>query len=148
MQVVSIKLAVLPPVKILIKRPSLTGEKPATTSATQELATKLATSFPPNPPNYDPLLFGGLTYEEIAAKLAALQALEIPKKQTKKKAISTPIKIDPSLKKKKPQTLPLSLSEEEEQEKGNEKEEEEQQVEDIGSEEGVDDRLEVEFSPS
>ena len=64
--------------RIEIKRPTLTaltGEKPAKTSATEELVTELANKFPPNPLNYDPSLFGGLTYEEIDAKLAALQPL-------------------------------------------------------------------------
>ena len=72
----------LPPMKISIKRPSsaaLTGEKPATTSATQELATEFVPNFPPNLPNYNPPLFGGMTYEEIVAKLAAFQPPDIPK---------------------------------------------------------------------
>ena len=65
----------LPPMKIAIKRPSsiaLTKGRLAIISATKELATELATNYLPNPPNYDPSLFSGLTYKEIGVKLAAL----------------------------------------------------------------------------
>ena len=50
----------------------LTGVKPATTLATNELATELTTKFPLNPLNYDQSQFGRVTYEELATKLEAL----------------------------------------------------------------------------
>ena len=78
----------------------------ATPSNAKELATELATSFPINPPNYDPSQFSGLTYEELAAKLAALQPPDIPKKKAKKKNIITLITIDPLPKRRKLKPLP------------------------------------------
>ena len=68
--------------KIAIKRASSKAltEKLATPSDAQELAAKLAIPFPPNPPNYDPSLFGGLPYKEITTRLATLQPLDIHKK--------------------------------------------------------------------
>ena len=64
----------LPPLKLSVKRlPSkVLLEKLATPFDAQELAAELETPFPPNPPNYDPSQFGGLTYEELASKLVAL----------------------------------------------------------------------------
>ena len=99
-----------------IKRPTsttLTGIKPATTSVTTDLATELATDFPSNPPNYDPSQFGGLTYEQLATKLAALQPPDFSQKPVKKKNHTAPIMIDPSPKKKKTPTLPPSTPEDE-----------------------------------
>ena len=90
--------------RISIKRPTtstaLTGVKLATTSAF-DLDTELVTNFPSNPSNYDPSQFGGLTYEELAAKLAVLQPPNIPQKSIKKKTPPIPVLIDPSPKKKK-----------------------------------------------
>ena len=94
--------------RIFIKRPistTLTRIKPATSSATTDLNTELATNFSSSPPNYDPSQFRGLTYVELAAK----KPPKIPQKP-KKKTHTTPITIDPSPKKMKiPTPHPLNL---------------------------------------
>ena len=102
------------------------------------------TKFPPNPLNYNPSQFGGLTYEELTAKFIALQPLEIPQKPMKKKTHITLIPIDLSPKKKKTPTLPPATPEDEQKE-GDDKEEEKQDT-GVGSEEETRDRLEVDFS--
>ena len=65
------------------------GTQPPTTSDSYELDTELTTTFPfvsiMNLLGYDPSLFGGLNYKEIATKLAVLQPPDILRKQNKKK---------------------------------------------------------------
>ena len=96
--------------RISVKKQStslaLTGAIPADTPA-EDLATELTTNFPSNPPGYDPAMFGGLAYEEIAAKLASIQPPHVQRKTIKKKKNQpTPILIEPSPPKNAPTPSP------------------------------------------